>query len=136
MQIRSQAHVETQSQFSAMPEGFDPEKMLAVMQLAADMGRTVALAAMIECRGPMIREGADASHHLALDALEKFLAEAIKIERLHGKGSMLQLKHPFVQDIIKRALIPLIEIDAAQRYSDRHVTLTRKWRLISPSSPI
>lgn len=126
MQIRSQAHVETQSQTSAIPEGFDPEKMLAVMQLAADMGRTVALAAMIECRGAMIREGADASHHLALDALEKFLAEAIKIERLHGKGSMLQLQHPFVQDIIKRARIPLLEIDAAQRYSDRQVTHTQR----------
>lgn len=117
MQVWSQAHVEIQGQPSAIPEGFDSAKMLAVMQLAADMGRTVALAAMIECRGPMIRKGVDASHHLALDALEKFLAEAINIERVHGNSCILQLQHPLVQEIIKRGRIPSSEVDAALRYS-------------------
>jgi len=98
--------------------------MLATMQLAADMGRTVALAAMIECRGPMIREGADVSHHLALDVLEMFLAEAINVERVHGNGCMLQLQHPLVQEIIKRGRIPSSEVDAAQRYSVRKATYT------------
>jgi hypothetical protein len=117
MQVWSQAHVEVQSQPSAKPEGFDPAKMVATMQLAADMGRTVALAAMIECRGPMIRKGSDVSHHLALDVLETFLADAINVERVHGNGCILQLQHPLVQEIIKRGRIPSSEVDAALRYS-------------------
>jgi hypothetical protein len=104
IQPRSRPHVALKVQGKASPtsrKNFNPNRVVAVMKLTVDMGRVSSLAAMIDCRGSLVRAHGSHRQLLALHELERFLARALKFETEHGQGSQLQLQHPFVQGSIE-----------------------------------
>lgn len=98
------------------PSLFEPERMLSLMTLAANMGWVSSLAGLMASRGHLVRTLGDEPHRSALDDLVTYLDRALKVESTFGRGSLLRLDHPAVGRAIASGQITQDHIECAKRY--------------------
>jgi len=91
--------------------------LLKTLERTVEMGNYSVLASQIEQFGPQLRVSPDADVKKGFQELLERAEPCFEIERIHGKGSLLNLEHPTIQRfILVDRLIHPIRFEAALRY--------------------